>query len=112
MSYCQGFAIFKGTEIGVTDQICDALALTNYVQCMLCGRSLELFNEAVDVAGLSSMVYFAGLFLSIVVGGASMADWKGLEHTDWSVAPQALPIIFLALVYHDLTPGVSLHFSL
>lgn len=34
-----------------------------------------------------------------------MADWTGLEHMDWSQAPQTLPIILLALVYHDLTPG-------
>lgn len=90
------------------EQICDASALTNIVQCMLC----EVFNEAVNAVVLSSMIYFPGLFLLIVVGGASMADWKGLQHTDWSVAPQALPIIFLALVYHDLTPGMHLLCSL
>lgn len=94
------------------EQICNASALTNYVQCMLCGSSLEVYNEAVNAVDLSSMMYFPGLFLLIVVGGASMADWKGLEHTDWSVAPQALPIIFLALVYHDLTPGMHLLCSL
>jgi hypothetical protein len=73
---------------------------------------LKSSNEVVNAVDLSSMMYFPGLFLLIVVGGASMADWKGLEHMDWSVAPQALPIIFLALVYHDLTPGMHLLCSL
>lgn len=52
-----------------------------------------------------SILILAGLFLVIVCGGASIADWTGLEHLDWTVAPQTLPIILLALVYHDLTPG-------
>lgn len=40
-----------------------------------------------------------------MLGGGSIADWTGLEHVDWVVAPQTIPIILLALVYHDLTPG-------
>ncbi|KAG0558976.1 hypothetical protein KC19_10G069300 [Ceratodon purpureus] len=51
-------------------------------------------------------IMLTGLFLLIVFGGASMADWTGLEHADWTVAPKTLPIILLALVYHDLTPVV------
>ena len=32
----------------------------------------------------------------------SAADWMG----DWSAAPETVPVVFLALVYHDLVPVV------
>uniref|UniRef100_A0A7I4EGB4 Uncharacterized protein n=1 Tax=Physcomitrium patens TaxID=3218 RepID=A0A7I4EGB4_PHYPA len=51
-------------------------------------------------------VMLLGFFLLIVLGGGSIADWTGLEHVDWVVAPQTIPIILLALVYHDLTPVI------
>jgi tyrosine-specific transport protein len=50
---------------------------------------------------------FTGFFLLIVAGGMSAADWSGLEHMDWAMAPQTIPIMILALVYHDLTPGIT-----
>lgn len=41
----------------------------------------------------------------IVVGGASEAEFSHLTSTmEWGQAAPALPILFLALVYHDLVP--------
>jgi hypothetical protein len=64
---------------------------------------------SVTKEGVCLSWYLSVLFLLIVPGGASVADWTGLEHVDWSRAPQTLPIILLALVYHDLTPGTLSH---
>lgn len=68
---------------------------------VLCGGGGKIADSVNQVL----TVMLLGLFLLIVFGGASMADWTGLERVDWTHTPQTLPIIFLALVYHDLTPG-------
>lgn len=69
---------------------------------LLCGGGAKMADNVNQVL----TVLLLGLFLLIVFGGAKMADWTGLEHVDWTHTPQTLPIIFLALVYHDLTPVV------
>lgn len=60
----------------------------------------ERMNSALTVGML---VLFAG----VVAGGALQVDWNSsLAHADWSVAAPCLPVMFLALVYHDLIPVV------
>ena len=47
------------------------------------------------------------LFVGIVGHGASQVDWAaGFPHADWSGCAATLPVMFLALVYHDLIPVV------
>ncbi|XP_024522062.1 uncharacterized protein LOC112343198 [Selaginella moellendorffii] len=47
-----------------------------------------------------------GLFLLLVIGGSKYGDWAALLHQNWNTAPEAIPVIFLALVYHDLIPVI------
>ena len=47
------------------------------------------------------------LFAVLIGGGAQAVDWGGLDFTgDWTYAPQCVPVVFLALVYHDLIPVI------
>lgn len=81
---------------------------------------------AVFVGGLASMLFVGGagaadkvnqwltsmllgLFLLILASGALQTDWTAAiagATSDWGAAAAALPIIFLALVYHDLVPVI------
>jgi len=54
--------------------------------------------------GLTAVLVF--LFFAILGGGSGVAEWDRLSFADWGVAPQTVPILFLALVYHDLVPVV------
>lgn len=46
-------------------------------------------------------------FATLVAGGAARADWSAADWIgDWSAAPETVPVVFLALVYHDLVPVV------
>jgi tyrosine-specific transport protein len=46
-------------------------------------------------------------FGAVVGQGATQVDWAhGLQHADWGAAAPCLPVMFLALVYHDLIPVV------
>ena len=48
-----------------------------------------------------------GLFGLIVLGGAVRVDWTTADWGgDWSAAPATVPVVFLALVYHDLVPVI------
>jgi tyrosine-specific transport protein len=66
-------------------------------------------NHTVDDINQALTTLLVGFFLLIVAGGMSAADWSGLEHMDWAMAPQTIPIMILALVYHDLTPVLCAH---
>ncbi|CAM6034823.1 unnamed protein product [Sphagnum compactum] len=66
-------------------------------------------NDTVDDINQALTTLLVGFFLLIVAGGMSAADWSGLEHMDWAMAPQTIPIMILALVYHDLTPVLCAH---
>ena len=47
------------------------------------------------------------MFAAVVGQGALQVDWAhGLQHADWASAAPCLPVMFLALVYHDLIPVV------
>jgi tyrosine-specific transport protein len=63
-----------------------------------------------DAAERVNSVLTAGmlvLFAIIVTNGATQVDWAhGLSHSDWGGAATCLPVMFLALVYHDLIPVV------
>ncbi|GAQ78159.1 Tryptophan or tyrosine transporter protein [Klebsormidium nitens] len=60
-----------------------------------------VFTDYVNQAATGIMLT---LFAIMVGGGSLFADWSILENADWAAAPAAVPIIFLSLVYHDLTP--------
>ncbi|KAJ7522282.1 hypothetical protein O6H91_18G004400 [Diphasiastrum complanatum] len=45
-----------------------------------------------------------GLFLFIVAEGAVVGDWENLHHMDWQRVPGSIPVVLLALVYHDIIP--------
>jgi hypothetical protein len=48
-----------------------------------------------------------GLFGVLLVGGAARADWSAADWSgDWTAAPVTVPVVFLALVYHDLGPVI------
>lgn len=45
------------------------------------------------------------LFGGLLVGGTQVAQWNTLvDHHDWAQVGGAIPIVFLSLVFHDLTP--------
>ena len=47
------------------------------------------------------------LFGLLVVGGAAQVDWPAVDWAgDWTAAPGTVPVVFLALVYHDLLPVI------
>ncbi|CAI5991405.1 unnamed protein product [Closterium sp. NIES-65] len=64
-----------------------------------CGntRTADLVNRALTAALL-------GIFVALVCGGSTLADWDQLGFADWSDMSSTLPVIFLALVFHDLVP--------
>ncbi|CAI5482515.1 unnamed protein product [Closterium sp. Yama58-4] len=64
-----------------------------------CGntRTADLVNRALTAALL-------GIFAALVCGGSTLADWDQLGFADWSDMSSTLPVIFLALVFHDLVP--------
>ena len=63
-------------------------------------RLADKMNQALTLALLA-------LFGVLVAGGAARADFASADWVgDWSRAPQTVPVVFLALVYHDLVPVV------
>jgi len=63
-------------------------------------RLADKMNKALTLALLA-------LFGVLVAGGAARADFASADWVgDWSRAPQTVPVVFLALVYHDLVPVV------
>ncbi|GJP52359.1 hypothetical protein CLOM_g11482 [Closterium sp. NIES-68] len=62
-------------------------------------RTADIINRVLT-AGL------LGIFTLLVCGGAAIADWDELAVADWSEMPTTLPVIFLALVFHDLIPVI------
>lgn len=60
-------------------------------------KLVDSFNQIMT----SAMI---GVFLLIITGGFAITDWKGLQHMDWGKTPETFPVIFFALVYHDLMP--------
>ncbi|CAI7839254.1 unnamed protein product [Closterium sp. NIES-53] len=62
-------------------------------------RTADIINRVLT-AGL------LGIFTLLVCGGAAVADWDELAVADWSEMPTTLPVIFLALVFHDLIPVI------
>eukprot|EP01018_Ginkgo_biloba_P031142 Gb_23413 [translate_table: standard] len=45
-----------------------------------------------------------GLFLLIVAVTTLLGEWTGLDHMNWDMVPQTIPVILFSLVYHDLIP--------
>lgn len=45
-----------------------------------------------------------GLFLLIVAVTPLLGSWSGLNHMNWDMVPNTIPVILFSLVYHDLTP--------
>lgn len=63
--------------------------------------------EAVDSTNQVLTASLLALFGALVLGGAGVAHWDTLlSHQDWPQVGGALPIIFLSLVFHDLTPYI------
>lgn len=61
-------------------------------------KTVDLTNQTLTAALL---VLFGGL----LVGGTQVGQWDTLvAHQDWTQLGGAIPIIFLSLVFHDLTP--------
>eukprot|EP00250_Pteridium_aquilinum_P034014 c6872_g1_i1 orf=198-1904(+) len=60
-------------------------------------KLVDSFNQILT----SAMI---GTFLLIIMGGFQITDWKGLQHMNWGRTPETFPIIYFALVYHDLVP--------
>ncbi|KAK9804780.1 hypothetical protein WJX72_004945 [[Myrmecia] bisecta] len=93
--------LLTGMSSGLMTPATCAVAFTTAAGLTLCKGgtgTADLLNRAMT-AGL--MVLFVG----IIASGASHADWSALTtHADWSTAPQTVPIMFLALVFHDLIP--------
>ncbi|KAK9823067.1 hypothetical protein WJX81_006296 [Elliptochloris bilobata] len=64
----------------------------------------ERLVEAANT-GLTGLLLL--LFVGILAGASSQADWHVLTATaHWDAAPQAISIAFLSLVYHDLVPVI------
>jgi tyrosine-specific transport protein len=56
-------------------------------------------------SGLTALLLL--LFFGIIGNGAAQVDWQSaFTHSDWTGAASCLPVMFLALVYHDLIPVV------
>ena len=52
------------------------------------------------------------LFGVLIAGGAASADWSNADFAgDWSNAPACVPVVFLALVYHDLVPVICAYLA-
>jgi len=63
-------------------------------------RAADEMNQALTFTLLS-------LFALLILGGVTRADWTAADFTgNWDRAPQCVPVIFLALVYHDLIPVI------
>lgn len=50
-----------------------------------------------------------GVFILIIMGGLGITDWSGLQHMNWEGTPETFPVIFFALVYHDLMPVLCMY---
>ncbi|KAK3246605.1 hypothetical protein CYMTET_43864 [Cymbomonas tetramitiformis] len=61
-------------------------------------------TQAADVVNRFLTVALLALFAGIAVVGGGQADWSLLSYGDWGQASSTVPVIFLALVYHDLIP--------
>lgn len=61
-------------------------------------------TKAADVVNQFLTVALLALFAGIAVAGGGQADWSALSYGDWGQASSTVPVIFLALVYHDLIP--------
>lgn len=66
-----------------------------------------VFFGGTNLADLINQILTAGLigfFILIIIDGATIANWSGLEFMDWERTPQTFPVIVFSLVYHDLMP--------
>lgn len=45
-----------------------------------------------------------GLFFLILALTPLLGSWSGLNHMNWDMVPNTIPVILFSLVYHDLTP--------
>ena len=88
------------------EAIPSSLAATGFTMGMWgalsCGgvRLADAMNRGLTLTLLAT-------FAALVAGGAASADWSAADWMgDWSAAPETVPVVFLALVYHDLVPVV------
>jgi len=72
----------------------------------LTGAVLFAGTGAVDTVNRVMTAGLLILYAGIVAAGAADADWGSLAAADWAAAPAAVPVVLLALVYHDLVPVV------
>lgn len=70
------------------------------------GAVLYAGTGAVDNVNRAMTAGLLALYAGIVAAGAAGADWGVLSQADWSAAPASVPVVLLALVYHDLVPVV------
>ena len=77
---------------------------------LMCLMLNSINTDGIDKLNRLMTALLLGTFLYIVGGGASAADFSTLAETqDWGSLEQALPILFLSLVYHDLVPLICLY---
>jgi len=68
-------------------------------------RLADAMNQALTSVLLTS-------FCALIVGGARRAEWSAVDFAgNWNNAPECVPVVFLALVYHDLIPVICSYLS-
>lgn len=96
--------VLAGTGFAVdVDPRAASLGFAAAMGAALAGGGVKLadqMNQALTFALL-------GLFGVLIAGGLGRADWSAADFAgDWSYAPACVPVVFLALVYHDLVPVI------
>ncbi|GLJ52829.1 hypothetical protein SUGI_1125470 [Cryptomeria japonica] len=59
-------------------------------------------TKATDTVNQLLTACLIGLFLFIVA--TFLGGWSGINHMDWDLLPQTVPVILFSLVYHDIIP--------
>ena len=101
--------VLAGTGVGVdVDPRAASLGFAAAMGAALTGGGVALadkMNQALTATLLS-------LFGVLIAGGLTRADWSAADFAgDWSCAPACVPVVFLALVYHDLVPVICAYLA-
>ena len=68
--------------------------------------------NVIDIINRVLTIVLMGLFFGILYEGAIVADFKNYDLiNDASKLPEAIPIMFLSLIYHDLVPVICAYMN-
>ena len=101
--------VLAGTGVDIdVDPRAASLGFAAALGAALAGGGVSLadkMNQALTATLLS-------LFGVLIAGGLGRADWSAVDFAgDWSCAPACAPVVFLALVYHDLVPVICAYLA-